>query len=200
MKEIYLSIDIETLGAVAGIHPMMSLGAVAVDAEGKNYGDFHQNLDAVEGLVNDPETMQWWKEQSIASISALFKPEPRSANDVMTDFWCFTAKLKDQCDDLIFAAAPAAFDIPFVAYYAQRFLGLKLVKRTFCIKSAAQALLGFPAKTHLRDGVPAEWLRNVGGTLHNALDDARQQAAILVSVLQYWRDKSARSNVLLPKT
>lgn len=166
---------------------MLSLGVVAIDEQGKTYGEFLANLQPLVWTDPDPETAEWWRQQSAEALGALANPEPRLAGDVMKEFVLWVSDFKTRFGLVVFAAWPAAYDLPYIAYYAKIFTGEQPVRRTFCIKSAAQTILGFPFDEGGKRSVPESWKGDARYN-HTAIGDAREQANILVGVLERARD------------
>jgi DNA polymerase III alpha subunit (gram-positive type) len=190
MSKIYFSVDIETDGVVAGRNNMLSLGAAALDMHtGKIVATFKQNLQMVNDLEPDADTMQWWKNYPEAFDKA--REYANSPEHVMWEFvqW---VQLWQQNDSIIFAWKPV-MDLAFVRYYIHRFHpnGEKL-----CIKSifarqgfgldqktvAAIALHQSYRKTKM-DSLPQSLRLDEEGKVmmnhsHDALEDAIEQAHI----------------------
>lgn len=183
-KELFFSVDIESNGPTPGLNSMLSFGAVAIEASGKVHGEFIANLLPLPGTEPDPAVTEWWRQQSTEALAALTSPEPESAPIVMSRFIKWVKDLIADQFKPVFAAWPAVYDLPFVAYYAMTQAGFQPVRHTYCLKSAAATLFGFSliergAKKYL----PKHWS---GGVSHNhtALGDAREQAQILVHLLE----------------
>lgn len=178
---MFISVDVETAGPIAGIHSLLSLGAVAMTLERGEFGGFFQNLLPLDGQTPDPDTSEWWKKQSTEALESLRDPPPRPARNVVEFFveWALACR---EDNNLVFAAWPAAFDLPFVAYYCFSQAGAKLVRRTVCIKTLAQAVLGFPFDESGKLSIPRDWHKTEHR--HTALGDAREQGEILMRALR----------------
>ncbi|GIR80277.1 MAG: hypothetical protein CM15mP81_17870 [Alphaproteobacteria bacterium] len=61
---IYVVIDVEFDGPQPGLNSMISLGAVAINKNGDNFGDFEINLAPMENSVSDPVTMDWFNSEA----------------------------------------------------------------------------------------------------------------------------------------
>ena len=60
--EIYVSIDVEADGPVPGPHSLLSIGAVALWADGTEVAEFSVNLDTLPEAAPHPVTTRWWSE------------------------------------------------------------------------------------------------------------------------------------------
>jgi hypothetical protein len=193
MKELYISVDIETNGLVPGLHSMISLGAAAFDIEtGVIHGIFHHNLEPLDVLEVDIETMDWWKQYPEAYEQATQGAKP--AIEVMRTFvkWIEHVKQKTGAQKVVFAAWKPDFDLGFVRFYLGWF-GLEnpggRAGSGFDIKTAASLALGIPYSETKVSSVTALWLNDAVHT-HNAVEDAAQQAKL--AHLAYKTLKSAR--------
>lgn len=82
-NQIYIVVDIEINGMVAGEHSILSIGAVA-STKDTEVDSFYKKLLPLEDLTTDPETMAWWKTQPEAWQEATTDAEP--AADVIAAF------------------------------------------------------------------------------------------------------------------
>jgi hypothetical protein len=132
--------------------------------------------------------MAFWKTQPEAYAASTRNPEPPEA--VMKRFVDWVRNL---AGDAIFAAHPLALDGPWIDFYLQRFTQERLVegpwrpKRLFrsaplCLMSFAAGRLGWPTWTCDVDRYPVDWLGDHEHT-HQALDDARGYAGLLVTLM-----------------
>ena len=61
-NQIYIVVDIETNGPVAGLYSMLSLAAVATTRD-KEISTFYQKLVPLANASRSQSTMDWWKTQ-----------------------------------------------------------------------------------------------------------------------------------------
>jgi len=182
--EIYVSIDIETDGPVAGINSMLSLGAAAfVDDPVTPLDEFYDKLAPLFGMVSNPETMKWWETQTEAYAEATRNPSAPHEVVAAFNIWC--EKLSSD-GKLIAVAWPAAFDFPFVNYYMHAFLGKNpLGFACLDIRSYANGLM----KEANYYGLKEEEVRHVVGEIdktdlrpHFAIDDAIEQGRLFMAL------------------
>jgi DNA polymerase III epsilon subunit-like protein len=184
MGDTIVSIDVETVGLIPGVHSIISLGAVAF-VDRKEHDDFYRCIEELPDLTRLPSTMEWWKQfndkyQDIVVRQA----RPENAID---DFGYWIESLPKP---VVLAADPIAFDGAFVYYYCFRFLGPERFERTFprCkgidIKTVLMAALDKEYSKVNRLCIPGSWTDGLVVN-HNALDDARQQGHVLMNALNY---------------
>ncbi len=58
--QIFIAVDIEADGPIAGLYSMLSIGAVATTTK-KEISSFYRRIKPIEGVVQDASTMDWWK-------------------------------------------------------------------------------------------------------------------------------------------
>lgn len=199
---IWLSFDVEATGPCPGIHAMLSIGVVAFvrdpqSREWRNLGTFTGNFQVPEDLVWDEDTAKWWEqwpEAYSAHRGGHFGPS--DPHDVMEGLCAWLEEIRAGEPDwkpLTWVAYPAAFDMPFVNYYAHRFAPEswhKLAKddvmqRVACfdIGSAAAVLLGIAPLDVGKSRMPDHWKAYENKTPHVALADAKEQAAMIKAIL-----------------
>jgi hypothetical protein len=161
MKHVML--DLETFGVKPGVI-IRSIGAVEFELDGRIGKSIYANVDRKSceaiGLVSDPRTEQWWREQSKAAQEALLV-DPKPLKDVVDGFYkwflnCgadFVWSHGAAFDPVIFEAAAHAAkgQVPW------KFYNVRDTRTTY-------DLFGFDIRDVWRDG-----------TYHNALDDAKYQ-------------------------
>lgn len=182
MKEMYFSIDIETLGFIAGMHPMISLGAVAFDINtGEEFGTFHMNLNSlVAGMYPDKDTEEWWKQFPEQYKEATINP--KSVSEVVGTFWGWVNAIA-LGKKMVFAYWRSEFDGSFIRYYLERYLGLGNDKKMYSsmdIKTMAALALGKDISDLHSSDFPETWV-GANNHTHNALEDAQQQKIICVN-------------------
>ncbi len=178
--DVYVSVDIEADGPVPGLNSMLSLGAVALDTQGVELGTFSVNLQTIQGAVSHPQTMAWWKTQPAAWAACRVDPEAPE-----TALPRFATWLKKLPGNPVFVAYPASFDFMFVAWYLNRFAQENPFGwAALDLKSYAMAKLGLSFSDTIKRKMPPAWFANERKHLHIALDDAREQAELLVAMLR----------------
>lgn len=187
-QPVFFVTDIETDGPDPGIHSMISLAAVACDAQGARLGHLALNLQPVEGHVADPGTMAWWASEPAAWRATLEgRLPPAEAMRRYTDW------VRSFAGQPVFAGYPMIFDGAWVDWYLRRYLDLRMLQaprseaRLFVgggldLGSFAMGRsgLGYAACTDKR--FPEDWF---GGHPHShvALDDAEGYAHLLGRLL-----------------
>lgn len=168
---INVMIDLETLGRSAGCS-VMSIGAVEFsDKLGKEFYvsiDRQSCLDA--GLFEDSETVDWWMKQS-EEAKAVFYERKENLNAALIYFWDYLDSLGPR-ENLRIWGFGAAFDNAIViALY--RIVNMPLpwnYNGDMCFRT-------------LKAILPAQKMQRVG-VYHNALDDAKTQAAHAIKLLK----------------
>lgn len=163
-------IDLETMGLRAGC-AILSIGAVTFSNEGLG-ATFHKAINLRSctsvGLTIDADTVNWWMGQSDAARKAAFPADAQPLNEVLIAFWQW---YRLQGGTRIWAHG-AASDIPWLeAAYDRTFLQAPWVYHE---ARCARTLYS------LADAWPDE----SKGTLHNALDDATNQAEAAIRALR----------------
>ena len=180
--EIFVSIDIETTGPVPGLHSMISLGAAAFTESGglQPITNFSRNLvelpEADDGSHRDDDTMDWWASHMKAWEAA--RIDPQSIPATMIDFKVWIESLGRNIVPVYY---PSGYDLPFISYYSQRFLGkVFLTHRAIDIQTLAWSILGSPfVKNCRRSSFPKGWLMP-NKKKHQAVDDAIEQGQMFM--------------------
>lgn len=164
MKDVM--VDIETLGTLPG-SAILSIGAVAFDAETGQMGpEMLTKISAVfavgAGLTIDPKTMIWWMQQSEEARAEAFSGE----QDLISGLSEFALFL-DVAQPSRVWAKPPSFDLVLL--------------------EAAYQAVGRSVPWHYRAPRCVRTIMDVAGleyghTLpaHTALDDAKDQAGIVI--------------------
>lgn len=184
--DVIIHVDIETLGRVGGLNPMIAIGAAAYQGD-VEISHFNESITWEEGelgLKVDSETLKWW-EQFPEQLESILK-SGRPANTVVSEFvdWC----IKLPGERKVFAAWPSVFDIGFLRWYVNTFrpdvLHMDLFNyfHTMDIRSYMAVYFGVPYSEASRKLVPESWVKNMRIS-HDPLDDARWQAAVLNRIL-----------------
>src|SRR5262245_43257015 len=109
-SQLWIMVDIETSGPIIGTHSMTELGAV-VGSKKDGVGDrFEAILKPIgQAVVTSPDSFEKAKKDGVAPAEA------------MKRFAAWSAPFLKQ--KALFVARPAAFDWPWIVWYAWTFLG-----------------------------------------------------------------------------
>lgn len=196
MSRVYISVDIETDGVVAGRNNMLSLGAAAIDmSTGQIVGKFKRNLDLVPGHVVDTDTMNWWKQFPAAYLAA--RENSVHPAEAVQDFVDWVIR-NITVGSVIFAWKPV-MDLAFLRYYIHRFhpegeslcihgvfgrQGFGLDQKTVAALALGQAYRDTKMGT-LPNSIRVDEQGNViANHSHDALEDATEQALIFWNSVQ----------------
>jgi 3'-5' exoribonuclease-like protein len=157
MREVYISVDVETDGPIPGPHSMLSLGTAAFTEDGAIISTFNRNLYELEGASANPDTAAWWEKNPDAYSATRTNMVP--PEQAMREFvaWVDSIeagyKLKP-----VFVAYPAGFDFTFVYWYMMRFVGRSPFSfSALDMKSYAMAKLGTSYCNSTKRNMPKEW-------------------------------------------
>lgn len=183
-NQIYVIVDIETDGPVAGLYSMLSIGAVATTAI-EEVATFYRKVKPLEGASRHPSTMAWWKTQPQAWQEVMKNTEP--AETVIKEFYAWVQSLGKQP---IFVAHPIGFDYSFVSWYLWKFIKQDPftnetgAPQTLDLGSYIAGKFGLKISTAKRNSLP-DWMKEgMPKHSHNALDDAMGYGAILRNMLK----------------
>lgn len=180
MTEIYVSTDIEADGPIPGPFSMLSLGAVALPADGSELASFSANLECLPGAGQNPTTMAWWQRFPDAWAACRADPEPPEV--VMPRFVTWVEALPGTP---VFVGHPATWDFAFVYWYMIRFCGRSPFGHSALdMKTLAMALLRLPFRDCSKRNFPKAWRSKAHTHTHVALDDAREQGQIFAAMLR----------------
>jgi len=172
--ECLLSFDVETSGPIPGKYSMVSIGACAVEDQNKSF--YREVVPLTPEFV--PEAMQ-----TIGRNMRYFQDVGMEPADVMgeLDRWVHSTSGSRRP---VFVAFNAPFDWSFVNWYFYHFLGRNPlgisaldIKALYCGKFGTSWDETRSSKVHQR-------LHRSEHHTHNALDDAKEQAQLLVSILE----------------
>lgn len=177
-KEMFFSIDIETDGSAPGINSMLSIGCVAFDPDtGQKFGTFSMNLHPLPNAVEDPATMQFWKDFPNAYALAIYNAQ--TPFFVMWEFSKWITKTRGNSKAV--AACQPTWDFHFIHWYFINFCGHSpLGHGAYCIKTLCATVLGLDFLKTRKKKLPKGWAGGLPHT-HCALDDAMEQANICVA-------------------
>lgn len=181
-SDTIISIDLETTGLVPGVHSILSLGAVSY-IDRKEHSSFYQKID--EALFyRDPAAMKFWEKHPDQYLEA--RKDPKDPFIVMGDFSKWVEK---QPKPRILAANPAAADAGFLWYYLHTFCESGTIEKLFGrqrvldIRSILSVVLNKDYSKSDRDAIPDSWSDGFKIN-HVAIDDAREQGAVLMHALK----------------
>jgi hypothetical protein len=171
-REVYFSVDIESDGPCPGLNSMLSLGAVAYNADGVELATFSRNLELLPDASPDPKTSQFWNTHYDLYQQTRFKTEPPER--ALPEFDAWVQSITDP-KYAVFVAYPAGYDFTWVFYYLHRFTGGCVFGwSSLDMKTLAMARTGLPFKQSHKGNWPDAWFGPSQHT-HVALDDAREQ-------------------------
>lgn len=194
MHELFFSVDVETDGPIPGPHSMLSLGCVALDADGTEHGTFSVNLQPLPGAAPHPETAAWWETQPEAWAACHTDPqEPATAMQRFLE-WVesFPAREKSM------VCYPAGFDFTHVVWYLIQFTGRSPFNfQCIDMRSFVMGLRGKRQRQTSRRYWPKRWQNPLPHT-HIALDDAREQGLSFIAMLRDSRERAGESTPPTP--
>ncbi len=180
MSEIYISTDVEADGPIPGPFSMLSFASAAYTSDKKLIDTFSANLELLPEATGDPDTMKWWETQPEAWKACRKNPQPPET--VMSQYVTWVKSLPGKP---IFVAYPATYDFMFVYWYIMKFVGNSpFAHRGLDIRSYAMAILKKGFLDSGKGNTPKEWFDDLPHT-HNALDDAIEQGAWFINMLNY---------------
>lgn len=182
----YLSLDVEASGPFPGLYSLVSIGCVPV------FPPDYQNPQWFQGeptfyceLKPLPEAADLPAANEVHALSRDYLTEhglePGEAMQKLADY---LAQLRIIRPKFMMAAWPSSFDLPFIGYYAQRFLGHNpFGYGALDIASLAQGIFRCERR-QLRSKLARKGLfRPPKPYPHHALEDARDQAELLTHLL-----------------
>jgi hypothetical protein len=186
MRNVYFSVDIETLGLCAGLHSMISLGAAALDIDtGEIVGTWKGNLKPLPDLQPDNSkpsgglsVAEFWQK-----FPEAYKRATENAQDAAIVIPNFVKWV--QCFGIAYpvvAAWKPGFDIAFLRYYLYRFVGGDIFGRGgsgLDIKTLAAIASGQSFSNTRIGELNCFKAPDLTNHTHDALDDAIEQAHVL---------------------
>jgi len=182
-KEIYISFDIECDGPCPGLHSLLSLGAVAFNAElptgQQEIGAWQANFELLEEATTSDATTAFWLQHPHEYEAT--RKNTQHPKDAMESFRTWLQQLPGK---KVGAAYPAGFDFPWVYYYSHRFLGESPLGFS-CVdmKTYAMCVLAMGYTDSTKKNFPAPWHEGNGPHTHLAIDDAREQGNLFMKML-----------------
>lgn len=190
-KYIYVSTDVETDGPIPGPNSMLSFGSVALDVSNLSdlreceISSFSANLELLPDASPDPETQHFWSDN--AEAYAMTRVDARPPREALG---MYSAWLRSLPGTPVFVGYPATFDFMFVHWYLIKFTGSDPYGfQGLDMKSYASALLGNDFKKTKKESMPKRWFRHCQPHNHVAIDDAREQGLIFLSM---YKESTAR--------
>ena len=179
MKEIYISVDIETNGPIPSDFSMLSFGAAAFDTDGNLLSTFSANLETLPNATEDPATMAWWAMNQGAYLKTREAiQDPKIAiQDFISWVNAFNAKP-------VFVAYPSGFDFTWMYWYMVHFVGRSPFSfSALDIKSYAMAVLKTEYRKSTKKNMPKHWFPEEKHT-HIAVEDAIEQGRLFFNMLK----------------
>lgn len=187
--ETYFSIDVEADGPIPGPYSMSSVG-VALAAARTADGQFIDFRDQEEGLYLELQPISNDYVPEAAAVAGLDRGklqrdglDPVDAMKTLNDWVLYQAKGSRP----VFCGWPLAFDWMWVHWYLMQYNG----SSPFGHSSGLDMKTWFAARDERairrvgKRSLPAE-VKSRRKHTHNALDDAREQADILVNLLTWY--------------
>ena len=189
MKEIYVSVDVESDGPIPGENSMLSFGAAAFDPslplKESMVSTFEINLKQLPEAHTNPDTMKWWQTQQEAWDYC--RRDTQDPQHAMQSFNAWTESLNGKP---VFVAYPAGYDFTFMYWYMIKFTGKSPYGfSALDLKSFAMAKLGTTFKGTTKKNMPKSWFTKHPHN-HKALDDAIGQGWLFMNMKN---DESTRS-------
>jgi DNA polymerase III epsilon subunit-like protein len=182
--ETYVSVDVETNGSIPALHSMLSLGAVAYNADGVQLSTFYEKLEPLKGAKEDPDTMKWWSKQD-PRIYEEARSNAQPPQEVMKRFSVWLDSLPARP---VLIGYPVAYDYSFVRWYLVFFTGrCSFGVGAIDIKTIIALALKQEYYSIDRNKLPKEWLDENLENTHNALDDALYQGSMFFKILKSLR-------------
>ena len=188
MADIIFSVDVETSGPTPGAHQLLSIGAVAYDAQGVEYDSFSANLTQQPGKCWDPDTQQWWSTQK-AAWEALQHDQITLAAAVER-FDHFIRALCVAGNSPVFLADPVIFDYPWIdsayreanrvnPFHFNSKCGLKVIDLT------SFAMGGLGIENTQRRATLRGFDTGLSPHTHVAVEDARHQGELFFKIAKH---------------
>lgn len=182
-NQVYVIVDIETDGPVAGLHSILSIGAVA-STKDEEVGEFYQKLLPIKDARQDADTIEWWNKHPEAWQEVT--TDVHSADEVIKSFYAWVVSLGATP---VFVASPIVFDYSFVHWYLHRFIGnnpfedYSGVQRTLDLASFTAGRLNAPLSRARRSQLADKYKEGMPPHSHKAIDDARGYGVLLRNIL-----------------
>ena len=182
-NQIYIVVDTESDGPVAGLYSMLSIGAIATTQDSE-IGSFYKKIERLEGASQHPRVMAWWETQPTAWQEATSDTQP--PENVLPEFCEWIESLGKQP---IFVANPTGFDYAMVSWYLWKycnkdpFTDKNGAPRTLDVASFSSGKLKLSLAESSPNKLPQSLRQVTNQHSHNALEDAKELATILRNLL-----------------
>lgn len=180
-ERLIISTDVETLGGVPGLHPLLSMGFAAINFNEEVVDTFEANLEILPGYKVDWETAAWWADPAKREAWKRTREAPMPVQMAFAGLVMWLDRLKGLGFALEFLAKPAGFDIGWLQQYCFVATGHKLLPkwRSWDVHTLIAAFTGKPVTDVVIQDLP-EWLwkdleANTRGVEHVGVDDAVYQ-------------------------
>ena len=186
MSNFFLSLDVETSGPFPGLYNLVSIGAIPLVQQAGVWTMLKDRTFYVElhPLPDAQELATCLKIHGLTVEHRLKNGLP--PKEALRKFESYVDNLGVDYGRLLAAAWPATFDIPFLAWYCQRFIGRNfLIYNAFDIGSYAMGMFRCEPDHVSRRMQHAGFVQSDTPHNHNALSDATEQAEILCWLLNY---------------
>lgn len=184
---LIISTDVETLGRVPGLNPLLSIGAAALLLDETVVDTFEVNLEIDPQKRFDLNTMDWWcdpaKRQAWERTRKNAYPIPMAM--MMFEKWL---ERLEEGSNLEFLAKPAAFDIGWLQQYSFEYAGKILIQkyRSWDLHSLMAVITGMPVTEVYVKDLPEVLRKDIDeGTNHVGIDDAIYQGRVGVRCINH---------------
>jgi hypothetical protein len=210
IKEIYISVDVESDGPIPGPYSLIALGAVVAGYRTDDGQVVAFDVTAPENRFYaemKPISENWIKEAMQVGVftgfsnkdketdptgeklRAYLMTEGEEPTDAMTRFteWVNTVKKANKADSIVFAAYPLAFDWMFVYWYTVNFASVQPPfghSRHIDIKTLYSERSGNLIKKSVKGYMP-KFLHSKLIHTHFAVDDAAEQGELLMNIFNW---------------
>lgn len=182
IREIYVSVDVETDGPTPGVNSLLSLGAAAFEFGNRNpIATFEVNLNQLPQATPNPDTMVWWGQQK-PEIWEYVRKDPQDPAMAMKDFASWVRALPGSP---VLVTYPT-WDAVWVSWYMGTFvegrnpfgIGSLDIKSLVYGLGVTRSFKGVTKKN-----MPKGWFQGTPPHNHTALQDAIGQGVLLVNLL-----------------
>jgi len=167
MKELYISVDVESSGPIPGKFSLLSIGACVVESPEQ---DFYVEIAPISDEYV-PEAMK-----VIGKDLDHFRTNGSTPLQAMKEFGSWVARCKEVDENPVFVGFNAVFDWSFVNWYFHQYVGDNPFGiGGIDIKSFYMGMAGSSFADTTASSLPGRFKPKQPHT-HNALDDAKGQA------------------------
>lgn len=183
LPTLHVSIDLETL-STSPASVILSIGAVAMAENGEEIAQFYSicSIASQQDRQIDKSTLDWWEKQghdARSVLDAANEPNSPSLYSALDELTRWIGELGEHFDVHVWGNG-AAFDIAILEHaYKQR---SPFVPWNFRNVRDMRTLRDICLRLGLEPAIKRRVTR--AGTHHNAVDDARYQAQIVIASLK----------------